>query len=274
MVLVSENWQIQSDLSDGMFSFQDFQVNSFEQLCINYANETLQFYFNKHIFRLEQAEYARERIDWTVIEFTDNQPTIELVAKKPNGIVHILDDESNFPKGTDQSFLEKCHYTHESNRLYIKPRLSANEFCIHHYAGKVTYSVTGFLDKNKDTLRSDVMEMMIKSRNGIISQMFRDLRESTLNRTVARQGFYVTMKPRTATVAASFHESLVSLVDTMSRCHPWFVRCIKPNNLKAPMEFQTQVVLTQLRYTGMLETIRIRKMGYPVRHQFKKFADK
>ena len=73
-------------------------MNSFEQLCINYANETLQFYFNKHVFKLEQAEYAREHIDWTVIEFHDNQPTIDLVAKKPQGIIHILDDESNFPK--------------------------------------------------------------------------------------------------------------------------------------------------------------------------------
>ena len=85
---------------DKLFStfLQDFIVNSFEQLCINYANETLQFYFNKHVFKLEQAEYARERIDWTVIEFHDNQPTIDLVAKKPQGIIHILDDESNFPK--------------------------------------------------------------------------------------------------------------------------------------------------------------------------------
>ena len=226
------------------------------------------------MFRLEQAEYAKERIDWTMIEFQDNQPTIDLIAKKPYGIVHILDDESSFPKATDRSFLEKCHYTHESNPLYSKPRLAGNEFCVRHYAGKVAYSVSGFLDKNRDTLRSDVMEMMIKSRNKIISKIFLDLRESTLNRTVAKQGFYVTMKPRTATVAASFHESLLSLVDTMSKCQPWFVRCIKPNNYKAPMEFQTQVVLTQLRYTGMLETIRIRKMGYPVRHHFVVFSER
>ncbi len=113
------------------------QENSFEQLCINYANENLQFHFNKHIFKLEQQEYAKERIEWQTISFTDNQPVISLIAKKPIGVLHLLDDESNFPKATDASFLEKCHYNHALNELYFRPRMSSMEFGIKHYAGQV-----------------------------------------------------------------------------------------------------------------------------------------
>lgn len=106
-----------------IFGFEDFQENSFEQLCINYANENLQFYFNKHIFKLEQMEYAKEKIQWQTISYTDNVPIINLIAKKPVGILHLLDDESNFPKATDVSFLEKCHYNHALDELYSRPRL-------------------------------------------------------------------------------------------------------------------------------------------------------
>lgn len=113
------------------------QENSFEQMCINYANENLQFYFNKHIFKLEQQEYAKEKIQWQNISYTDNQPVINLIAKKPIGVLHLLDDESNFPKATDGSFLEKCHYNHALNELYFRPRMSCMEFGIKHYAGQV-----------------------------------------------------------------------------------------------------------------------------------------
>lgn len=148
--------------SDNFFlNIWDKQENSFEQLCINYANENLQFYFNKHIFKLEQQEYAKERIEWQTITFTvtnyyclfwfanvhtlliillltkDNQPVISLIAKKPIGVLHLLDDESNFPKATDASFLEKCHYNHALNELYFRPRMSSMEFGIKHYAGQV-----------------------------------------------------------------------------------------------------------------------------------------
>lgn len=98
------------------------QENSFEQLCINYANENLQYYFNKHIFKLEQLEYAKEKIQWQTISYTENTAIINLVAKKPVGILHLLDDESNFPKATDASFLEKCHYNHALDELYSRPR--------------------------------------------------------------------------------------------------------------------------------------------------------
>ena len=209
-----------------IFGFEDFPENSFEQLCINYANENLQYFFNKNIFKMEQAEYAKEKIEWNPIAFLDNQPIIHMLFKKPVGVFHLLDDESNFPKATDISFLEKCHYNHALNELYSRPRMNSMEFGIKHYAGQVWYNVEGFLDKNRDTLRYDVMSLMISSREKMISKMFQDLRNfheasKTMNKP---NGQFVTMKPRTATVAARFHDSLHNLlgkylIPALSTCH-------------------------------------------------------
>ncbi|XP_014277405.1 unconventional myosin-XV isoform X2 [Halyomorpha halys] len=259
-----------------IFGFEDFKENSFEQLCINYANEHLQCYFNKHIFKLEQQEYAKEKIQWQNITYTDNLPVIHLLSKKPVGILHLLDDESNFPRASDVSFLEKCHYNHALNELYSRPRLNGPEFGVKHFAGNVWYNVEGFLDKNRDTLRTDVVDLLISSSLPMVSKMFEAVRSSQeTNKTLNKSnGRFVTMKPRTPTVAARFHDSLQNLMDTMSKCNPWFVRCIKPNNEKAAMKFDMPTVLEQLRYTGMLETIRIRKNGYPIRMKFLEFAQR
>ena len=214
-----------------IFGFEDFQENSFEQLCINYANENLQYFFNKNVFKLEQAEYAKEKIEWNPITFSDNQPIIHMLSKKPVGIFHLLDDESNFPKATDLSFLEKCHYNHALSELYSRPRMNSMEFGIKHYAGQVWYNVESFLDKNRDTLRYDVMSLMISSKEKMISKMFQDLRNfheasKTLNKP---NGQFVTMKPRTATVAARFHDSLHNLLgecnlylNSIQFRHLWF----------------------------------------------------
>ena len=147
---------------------KNFASNGFEQLCINYANETLQFFFNKYVFKLEQEEYSREKISWKTIDYTDNKPCIDLIAKKPSGIIYILDDESHFPKSTDSSLVEKMHFLHNANSLYGKPRMLSNEFSIRHYAGEVVYDVKNFLDKNRDLLRMDVIEMLVNSTNHVI----------------------------------------------------------------------------------------------------------
>ncbi|XP_064628723.1 unconventional myosin-XV-like isoform X2 [Lineus longissimus] len=258
-----------------IFGFEDFKVNGFEQLCINYANETLQFYFNKHIFKLEQQEYSKEKIAWSFISYSDNQPVIDLISRKPIGIIHLLDDESNFPQGTDFTFLDKCHYNHANSPLYGKPRMSAPTFMIRHYAGKLTYTVSDFLEKNKDTLRADVLDLLSQSKNTMISSMFEEMRDKALRKTVnKRTGTFVMVKPRALTVVSHFQESLSSLIEQMSKCNPYFVRCIKPNNQKAPMLFEMKVVLEQLRYTGMLETIKIRKMGFPIRLRFSTFIER
>ena len=178
-----------------LFGFEDFTDNSFEQLCINFANEALQAQFNRQVFKLEQAEYAREKVEWTPIPYSDNSAVVSMINKKPVGIFHLLDDESNFPKvrpplvhsdfsinviflskASDLSFLEKCHYNHALNELYSRPRMASTEFGIRHYAGQVWYSVEGFLEKNRDAVNYEVMGLMISSRDKMISKMFLDLR--------------------------------------------------------------------------------------------------
>jgi myosin-15 len=247
-----------------IFGFEDFKTNSFEQLCINYANENLQYYFNQHIFKLEQEEYSREQISWETIEFNDNQPCLDLIARKPLGILHILDDESNFPKATDQSFLDKLLQQHEKNSYFEKPKTKKPLFAIHHYAGSVWYTVSMFLDKNRDILRPDLIELLNSSTSPFISSLFAEDYEVVMS-SGAR-------KKKTPTVAAKFHQSLTDLISAMQQCHPFFVRCIKPNAEKASMTFENKLVLDQLRYSGMLETIRIRRAGFPVRLKFSAFA--
>ncbi|XP_033118504.1 unconventional myosin-XV-like isoform X3 [Anneissia japonica] len=257
-----------------IFGFEDFQTNSFEQLCINYANENLHFFFNRHIFNLEQEEYVRERIKWTNVAYKDNQPCLDMIGKRPIGIFHILDDESSFPRGMDSSFIEKCHHNHRRNECYKKPKMSKMEFGIQHYAGLVTYSAKGFLDKNRDMLRADVLEMLIKSKSQLVSKMFKNLRKSEETRAMMTQGLTSMKKMRASTVATRFNESLGDLMDNMTKCNPFFIRCIKPNNDKLPMSFNNSLVMDQLRYSGMLETIRIRKLGYPIRMTFLAFIDR
>ncbi|XP_050093030.1 unconventional myosin-XV [Anopheles aquasalis] len=260
-----------------IFGFEDLAENSFEQLCINYANESLQLYFNKHVFKLEQAEYARERLEWTNLEWEDNLPVIHLLAKKPVGIFHLLDDESNFPRANDSSFLEKCHYNHALNELYSRPRVGAQEFGITHYAGQVWYCVDGFLEKNRDALRMDVIELLSSSAEPLVGEMTKQLRaQRDVGKTLPKgsNGRFVTMKPRTPTVAARFSDSLQQLLQSMAKCNPWFVRCVKPNNDKQALRMDMPCVLQQLRYLGMLDTIKIRQSGYPVRLRFQHFVER
>lgn len=260
-----------------IFGFEDFPENSFEQLCINFANENLQLYFNKHVFKLEQAEYARERLEWNPLPWEDNLPVIHLLAKKPVGIFHLLDDESNFPRASDLSFLEKCHYNHALNELYSRPRIGAQEFGVTHYAGQVWYNVEGFLEKNRDAVRPDVLELLSTSDLPIMKEIIKQLRaqrDNSKSLPKGANGRFVTMKPRTPTVAARFSDSLQHLLQSMAKCNPWFIRCVKPNNDKHALRMDMPCVLQQLRYLGMLDTIRIRQKGYPVRLRFQHFVER
>ncbi|KAL1494091.1 hypothetical protein ABEB36_009744 [Hypothenemus hampei] len=259
-----------------IFGFENLNENSFEQLCINFASESLQLYFNKYVFKLEQQEYAKERLEWTNLAWNDNTPVIHLLGKKPVGIFHLLDDESNFPRASDISFLEKCHYNHALNEHYCRPRVGGREFGIRHFAGQVWYSVDGFLDKNRDILRPEVIELLISSKEPLVNSIAKPLSNQSQSRTLPKgaNGRFVTMKPRTPTVAARFSDSLQQLLENMSKCNPWFVRCVKPNNEKTPMRFDMPVVMEQLRYSGTLDTIKIRQSGYPIRLKFHQFVDR
>ncbi|XP_028848174.1 unconventional myosin-X isoform X2 [Denticeps clupeoides] len=248
-----------------IFGFENFEVNRFEQFNINYANEKLQEYFNKHIFSLEQLEYNREGIHWEAIDWMDNAECLDLVEKKL-GMLALINEESRFPKGTDYTLLEKLHSRHAANPYYVKPRVADHQFGIKHYAGEVLYDVRGILEKNRDTFRDDILNMMKDSRLDFIYDLFERVGsrngEDTLKMGTARR------KP---TVSSQFRDSLHALMATLSASNPFFIRCIKPNMDKTPNKFDPEVVLNQLRYSGMLETVKIRRAGFPVRRTFQDF---
>ncbi|KAF7478538.1 hypothetical protein GHT09_010347 [Marmota monax] len=256
-----------------IYGFEDLSFNSFEQLCINYANENLQYLFNKIIFQEEQEEYIREQIDWREITFADNQPCINLISLKPYGILRILDDQCCFPQATDHTFLQKCHYHHGANPLYSKPKMPLPEFTIKHYAGKVTYQVHKFLDKNHDQVRQDVLDLFVRSRTRVVAHLFSSHAPQAAPQRLGKSSS-VTRLYKAHTVAAKFQQSLLDLVEKMERCNPLFVRCLKPNHKKEPGLFEPDVVMAQLRYSGVLETVRIRKEGFPVRLPFQMFVDR
>ncbi|XP_060918799.1 unconventional myosin-X [Labrus mixtus] len=246
-----------------IFGFENFQVNRFEQFNINYANEKLQEYFNKHIFSLEQLEYNREGVQWDAIDWMDNAECLDLIEKKL-GLLALVNEESRFPKGTDFTLLEKLHSRHSTNPYYVKPRLADHQFGIKHYAGEVLYDVKGVLEKNRDTFRDDILNMLKDSRLDFIYDLF----EKVGSRNNEEKMGTARRKP---TVSSQFRDSLHSLMATLSVSNPFFIRCIKPNMDKNPSKFDPEVVLNQLRYSGMLETVKIRRAGFPVRRTFKDF---
>nr|XP_020769849.1 unconventional myosin-XV [Odocoileus virginianus texanus] len=256
-----------------IYGFEDLSFNSFEQLCINYANESLQYLFNKIVFQEEQEEYMREQIDWQEVTFADNQPCINLLSLKPYGILRILDDQCCFPQATDHTFLQKCHYHHGANPLYSKPKMPLPEFTIKHYAGKVTYQVHKFLDKNHDQVRQDVLDLFVRSRTRVVAHLFSSHAPQAAPQRLGKSSS-VSRLYKAHTVAAKFQQSLLDLVEKMERCNPLFVRCLKPNHKKEPGLFECDVVTAQLRYSGLLETVRIRKEGFPVRLPFQVFIDR
>ncbi|XP_022083588.1 unconventional myosin-X-like isoform X2 [Acanthaster planci] len=247
-----------------IFGFENFEVNRFEQFNINFANEKLQEYFNKHIFSLEQHEYNAEGLEWVDIDWQDNGECLDLVERKL-GILALINEESRFPKGTDETMLEKLHSNHAKNAFYIKPKVADSNFGIRHYAGEVFYHTKGFLEKNRDTFRDDILTVLKESRSDFIYDLF----ETMLQSKNLGDDKMMRKKP---TVSSQFQESLHALMSSLNACNPYFVRCVKPNPYKAAAQFDAQLVVNQLRYSGMLETVKIRKAGFPVRRPFPDFV--
>uniref|UniRef100_A0A8C9ZDL1 Myosin VIIAa n=1 Tax=Sander lucioperca TaxID=283035 RepID=A0A8C9ZDL1_SANLU len=247
-----------------IFGFENFTVNSFEQLCINFANENLQQFFVRHVFKLEQEEYNLENINWQHIEFTDNQDALDMIAIKPMNIISLIDEESKFPRGTDTTMLNKLNFQHKLHTNYIPPKNNhETQFGIQHFAGVVYYETRGFLEKNRDTLYGDIIQLVHSSKNKFIKQIFQ-----------ADVAMGAETRKRSPTLSSQFKRSLELLMRTLSVCQPFFVRCIKPNEYKKPMLFDRELCVRQLRYSGMMETIRIRRAGYPIRYTFVEFVDR
>ncbi|XP_039533712.1 unconventional myosin-VIIa [Pimephales promelas] len=269
-----------------IFGFENFPQNSFEQLCINFANEHLQQFFVSHIFKLEQDEYSKEGIVWKRIAFSDNQKTLDLLAIKPLNILALVDEESHFPKGTDATMLNKMNQEHNGNKLYISSKSKHGmHFGVQHFAGLVHYDCEGFLEKNRDALSMDIMDLVRKSSNKLLKQIFeKEMNTNSVKNNNKLNKIIMTPKNslrqvndsrrHISTLSGQFRQSLDALMKALSLCQPFFIRCFKPNDIKKPMFFDRELCMQQLRYSGMLETIRIRKLGYPIRHTFKDFLQR
>uniref|UniRef100_A0A8B9CSH3 Myosin IXA n=1 Tax=Anser brachyrhynchus TaxID=132585 RepID=A0A8B9CSH3_9AVES len=363
-----------------IFGFEDYENNSFEQFCINFANERLQHYFNQHIFKLEQEEYRAEGISWHNIDYIDNSGCINLISKKPTGLLHLLDEESNFPQATNQTLLDKFKRQHEGNSYIEFPAVMEPAFIIKHYAGKVKYGVKDFREKNTDHMRPDIVALLRSSKNAFICGMigidpvavfrwavlrafframvaFReagkrhiekktgkcgclrsrlewpdgdeaqqahqpqllprqrwDIREHnqqqaagksprhshvstkgvdfgfisrhlldvkslkhltnlTLHDRITKSLLHLHKKKKPPSISAQFQASLNKLMETLGQAEPYFVKCIRSNAEKLPLRFSDSLVLRQLRYTGMLETVRIRQSGYSCKYSFQDFVN-
>jgi myosin-5 len=271
-----------------IYGFEHFKKNSFEQFCINWANEKLQQEFNAHVFKLEQEEYVREEINWTFIDFADNQMCIDVIEGKM-GILTLLDEESRLPAGADLSFAGKLFQQinkPEQKAVFKKPRFGQNAFTISHYAHDVTYDVDGFIEKNRDTVPDEHLALLQNSSNPLL----KDCLEAALQAATAAKEITTTPSkagtptgPKRAGGAAStrkptlgsiFKHSLINLMETINNTNVHYIRCIKPNEAKNAWEFDSEQVLSQLRACGVLETIKISCAGYPNRWTFGEFAER
>lgn len=257
--------------------FEIFDFNGFEQLCINFTNEKLQQFFNHHMFVLEQEEYKKEGIVWAFIDFgMDLLACIDLI-EKPMGILSILEEESMFPKATDKTFEDKLMGTHLGKSApFLKPRppkpgCPAGHFAIGHYAGCVSYNITGWLEKNKDPLNDTVVDQFKKGTNSLLKEIFLDHPGQSGGGGGAAEKGRGKKGGGFATVSSSYKEQLNQLMTTLRSTQPHFVRCIIPNELKQPGVIDSHLVMHQLTCNGVLEGIRICRKGFPNRMVYPDF---
>lgn len=266
-----------------IYGFEHFAKNSFEQFCINYANEKLQQEFNQHVFKLEQEEYMREQIEWKFIKFYDNQPCIDLIEGKL-GVLSLLDEESRLPMGSDEQFVTKLHHNFAGDKqpFYKKPRFGKSAFTICHYALDVTYESDGFIEKNRDTVPDEHLDVLRQSHNPFLIEV---LEVSTAAReqesagvvnqksgAIISSGKRVGAVNRKPTLGGIFKSSLIELMHTINSTDVHYIRCIKPNEEKEAWKFHNKNVVNQLRACGVLETVRISCAGYPTRWTYEEFA--
>nr|P70569.1 RecName: Full=Unconventional myosin-Vb; AltName: Full=Myosin heavy chain myr 6 [Rattus norvegicus]AAB38840.1 myr 6 myosin heavy chain [Rattus norvegicus] len=269
-----------------IYGFETFEINSFEQFCINYANEKLQQQFNSHVFKLEQEEYMKEQIPWTLIDFYDNQPCIDLIEAKL-GILDLLDEECKVPKGTDQNWAQKLYERHSNSQHFQKPRMSNTAFIVIHFADKVEYLSDGFLEKNRDTVYEEQINILKASKFPLVADLFRDDEDSVpatntaksrssskINVRSSRPLMKAPNKEHKKSVGYQFRTSLNLLMETLNATTPHYVRCIKPNDEKLPFHFDPKRAVQQLRACGVLETIRISAAGYPSRWTYHDFFNR
>ncbi|XP_047497306.1 myosin heavy chain, muscle-like [Penaeus chinensis] len=259
--------------------FEIFDFNGFEQICINFCNEKLQQFFNHHMFVLEQEEYSREGIVWQFVDFgMDLQACIELFEKKM-GLLSILEEESMFPKATDKTFEEKLNNNHlGKSRCFIKPKPPKpgqpdNHFAIVHYAGTVSYNLTGWLEKNKDPLNDTVVDQLKKASNALTVEIFAD-HPGQSGDAGGKGGKGGKQQTGFKTVSSGYRDQLSNLMKTLNATHPHFIRCIVPNEFKKPGAVDSGLIMHQLTCNGVLEGIRICQKGFPNRMPYPDFKQR
>ncbi|XP_070774290.1 unconventional myosin-IXb isoform X2 [Enoplosus armatus] len=368
-----------------MFGFENLQTNSFEQLCINYTNEKLQFYINQHIFKLEQEDYVSEGINWQNIDYTDNSGCIQLISMKSSGLFDLLDKESNLPQATDETLLDKLKQQHQDNSFFVPSSNTEQTFVIRHFAGRVKYNIKDFRQKNTEHMRPEVVSLLrtseraflhhlvasspealfrwgvlratiriltvfknmgrqraelIASRKGsrkslkdmkqrssavdrlsshsltldfsfdrsdelpidvfediftnyekrkksrggrqkqLIPKKLMDLRSLqhvvglTMHDRTSKFIFHPHRKTKPPTVSAQFQASLRKLMETIEKAEPFFIFCVRSNAEKKELHFDDELVLQQIKYTGILQMVHIQKSGYSAKYTFKEFVEK
>ncbi|KAE9616100.1 putative myosin ATPase [Lupinus albus] len=215
-----------------------------------------------HVFKMEQEEYTKEQIDWSYIEFVDNKDVLDLIEKKPGGIIALLDEACMFPKSTHETFANKLYQTFKNHKRFIKPKLSRTDFTISHYAGEVLYQSDHFLDKNKDYVVPEHQDLLGSSKCPFVAGLFPPLPEET------------SKSSKFSSIGSRFKLQLQQLMETLNSTEPHYIRCVKPNHVLKPAIFENVNIMQQLRCGGVLEAIRISCAGYPTRKPFFEFINR
>mmetsp|Transcript_9751 Transcript_9751/g.35721 ORF Transcript_9751/g.35721 Transcript_9751/m.35721 type:complete len:1269 (+) Transcript_9751:297-4103(+) len=250
-----------------IYGFESFKLNSLEQLCINLTNEHLQQHFNAHVLKSQQDEYTEEKIEWSYVSFVDNQDVLELIQQAPDGVLPLLDEQCRLPSGTDKGYIENL-----KARLGKHPRFSfakrdPNAFNITHFAGDVTYSGISFLEKNKDYVIPEHMELLGDCGFELVKsfQQQPDSNKQT-DGSPQRTG------RQFSSVTNRFQKELLQLVHDLTQTDPHYIRCVKPNELSAPMVFSADYIADQLRCGGVLEAVRVLQAGFPTKRTYEAFC--
>lgn len=246
-----------------IFGFEDFVQNGFEQFCINYANEKLQQKFTTDVFKTVEDEYVREGLQWDHIQYQDNKDIVDVIDGKL-GIIALMNDHLRQARGTEEALVNKIKTNHQKKGADVNPhidfpKVKRTQFVINHYAGSVTYETVGFMEKHRDTLQKDLLDLMQSSDVGLLVELFDENESSAVDSNSARS------KAGTKSLGTQFKVSLAQLMENISSTNTHYIRCIKPNANKSPTEFNKRMVVEQLRSAGVIEAIRITRSGYPSR---------
>ncbi|CBY42078.1 unnamed protein product, partial [Oikopleura dioica] len=245
--------------------------NSFEQFCINYANETLQLFSNQHIFELEKEEHEKEDLRWTDVQFSDNEAIIELYSRRPEGLFCLLNE--NIPGLNDSVLLNRF----DENNMELKQVYRRNEmvsaFVINHYAGWVEYNIEGFVEKNRDVVATTSLQVKSQVNEYDKKSWHRAERMQKIHsvRSTLIPPEHTQKSQSRTTTSLQYQQSLAGLMDSLRNSMPFFVKCVRTNALQEPLKFDDTLILEQLKSSGMTETVKIKQSAYPVRLEHMRF---